>query len=176
MSKHVGDKLIDYAWGMLAPQEQASAEAHLRECQACRAELAQHRAITSKLAQTVPAMLPDAPPNVRGGWAQVAARVPHLRPRPSRAPNRQSLHGFAGAGLAIAAAVLLFVVMTTGALLGLGRPPLTVTAYSTRPSATPIASAMYTPERPAAVATPVVFLYTPPLQAPRPAAVTTARP
>ena len=175
MNKHLGDRLIDYAWGMLAPQEQASAEAHLRECNVCRAELAQHRAITNRLAATVPAMLLNVPQQVRGGWAQVAARVPHLRVV-LPASRQQGLHGFIRAGLAMAAAALLFVVMTTQALLGLGRPSLTVTAYTATQSATPIASATYTPERPATVATPVVFLYTPPMQAPRPAAITTARP
>ena len=50
MSKHLGDTLIDYAWGMLTPQEQAKADAHLRECAGCRAKLAQHQSLTGKLA------------------------------------------------------------------------------------------------------------------------------
>ncbi len=172
MSKHLGDKLIDYAWGMLTPQEQASVEVHLRECLACRAELAQHQAITHKLAAIVPAMLPDVSPGVRSGWAQVAARVPHLRAKGTSVPQKHGLPGFIGAGLAMATAALLFVVMTAEALLGLGRPSVTATAYSATQSATPVASATLTPERPAAIATPVVFLFTPA----RPATWTTARP
>jgi len=175
MNRHLGDKLIDYALGMLAPQEQAGAEAHLRACQACRAELAQHQAIQNKLAAIIPARLPDVPPGIRGGWAQVAARVPHLRAVRAPAPHKHGLPGFIGAGLAMTAAALLFVVITTEALLGLSRPSLTATAYSATQSTTPIASATCTPERPAPVATPLVLLYTPPVQAPRPA-ITTARP
>ncbi len=174
MDKHLGDKLIDYAWSMLTLQERAGVEEHLGECAACRAELAQHQAITGKLAVAVPAMLVSVPPRVRSGWSQVAARVPHLRGQ-TLATNRRGLPGFMGAGLAMATAALLLVVMTTQAWLGLGRPPLTATAYSATQSATPGASVTHTPERPTAIATPVVFLYRPPMQA-TPVALTTARP
>lgn len=175
MSKHLGDKLIDYAWGLLSAQEQAGADAHLRDCKACRVELARHRAITAMLAATVPASLPNVPSQIRSAWVQVAARVPHLRGI-SPTPKRRGSPGFVGAGLAITTAAILFVVMTTQALLGLGHPPLTATAFYATQSATPIASATHTPERPTAVATPVVVLYTLPMQAPRPPALTTARP
>jgi anti-sigma factor RsiW len=174
MGKHLGDKLIDYAWSMLTPQERAGVEEHLGECAACRAELAQHQAITGKLAVAVPAMLASVPPRVQGGWAQVAARVPRLR-RHSPAPQRRGLPGYMGAGLAMATAALLLIVMTTQAWLGLGRPSLTATAHSATQSATPGASATHTPERPTAIATPLVFLYRPPMHA-TPVALTTARP
>jgi anti-sigma factor RsiW len=172
MSKHLGDKLIDYAWGMLTPQEQARADAHLRECADCQQELAQHQSLVGKVSTTVPAMLPVVPSRVRSGWPAVAARLPHLR---TAAPKRQGLPGFIAAGLAMSTAAMILIAVVTQAWLV--HPPLTVTAPYPTFSATPIASATYTPERPTAVATPVGFLSAPPMQVPRPVAVmATARP
>jgi len=171
MSKHLGDKLIDYAWGMLAPQEQASLDVHLRECADCRQELAEHQSLVGKVSATIPAMLPTAPVSVRAGWAQVAARVPHLN---AHAARRHGLPGFIAVGLAMSTAVVILIMTITQAWLV--TPPLTMTALAATNSATPIASATYTPEHPTAVATPVVYLYAPPRQAPEPAPVTTSRP
>lgn len=172
MSKHLGDKLIDYAWGTLTPQDQAQADAHLRGCADCRAELAQHQALVAKVAETIPAVLPNMPSSVKSGWPAVAARLPHLRARVSK---RQGLAGFVTAGLAMStAAMLLIAVMTQAWLI---HSPITATAPYPTTFGTPVASATYTPERPTAVATPVVFLYPAPLQVRRPAPiVTTARP
>ena len=173
MNKHLGDKLIDYAWDMLTPEERAEADVHLRDCAACRLELAQHQSLVNKLASTVPAMMPVMPPRVREGWPAIAARLPQLRK--ATAPTRHSSPGFIAVGLAMSTAAVLIVAVTVQAWLGLGRPPLTATALYA--SATPIASATYTPERPTAIATPVSWMYAPPLEAPRPLPViATAKP
>jgi len=176
MSKHLGDKLIDYAWGMLTPQEIKSADAHLRECADCQAELARHQLVTGKLATTVPALLTASrvPSSVRKGWSAVAARVPQLR-KSTPATRRHGLPGFVFAGLAASTAVVILVAVMTQALLM--TPTLTATAPYPTALGTPVASATYTPEHPTAIATPVVFLYPTPMQAPRPVtAAATARP
>jgi len=173
MSKHLGDKLIDYAWGMLTPQEQASADAHLRECADCRQELTQHQSLVNKLAATIPAMLPAVPTSVRNGWADVAARVSPLRP--ASAPRRHGLPGLVAVGLALSSAAMILV--TVMAETWLYRPTLTATAFYATHSATPVASATYTPERSTPIATPVSWMYAVPMVAPRPLpAVATARP
>ncbi len=169
MNKHLSNELIDYAWGILTVQEKTNADAHLRECEACRVELLQHQALVQKLAATVPALLPAVPPSVRGGWADVAARIPQLR----SAPRRPGLPGFVAVGLAMSTAAMLLVAVMAQAWLY--QPPLTATAFAA--SSTPVASATYTPERPTAVATPVSWMYVTPLQAPRPLPVAiTAQP
>ena len=155
MNKHLGDELIDYAWGILTAQEQANADAHLRECEACRVELAQHQALAQKLAATVPALLPAVPSSVRSGWKEVAARIPQLR---------AGLPGFVAVGLAMSTAAMLLVAVMAQAWLY--QPPLTATAFAA--SSTPVASATYTPERPTPVATPVSWMYVAPLHVPRP--------
>jgi anti-sigma factor RsiW len=160
MSKHLDAKLIDYAWGMLTPQEQSQAEAHLRECADCRTELAQHQALVGKLAQTVPALAPTVPASVRKGWAEVAARIPQLR----TAPRRHGLPGFIAVGVALSTAAMLLVAVMAQAWLY--QPPLTATAFVS--SSTPVASATYTPERPTPVATPASWMSVAPLHAPRP--------
>jgi anti-sigma factor RsiW len=160
MNKHLGDELIDYAWGILTAQEQANADAHLRECGACRVELAQHQALAQKLAATVPALLPAVPSSVRSGWKDVAARIPQLR----TAPRRPGLPGFVAVGLAMSTAAMLLVAVMAQAWLY--QPPLTATAFAA--SSTPVASATYTPERPTPVATPVSWMYVAPLHVPRP--------
>lgn len=164
MSKHLGDKLIDYAWGTLTPQDQAQAEVHLRECAACRAELAQHQALVRKIATAVPTMLPAEPASVRSGWANVAARIPQLRPVST--PRRQGLPGLAAVGLAMSTAAVLLVAVITQ--VWLYQPPLMATALSATQSATPAASATYTPERCTPVATPMSWMYIAPPQPPLP--------
>ena len=171
MSKHLGDKLIDYAWGMLTPQDQSQAEAHLRECADCRTELERHQALVRKLARTVPTLAPPVPGNVRSGWADVVARVPRLCP--ASAPRRLGLPGFVAVGLAMSTAAMLLVAVMAQAWLY--QPPLTATAFVA--SSTPTASATYTPERPTPFATPASWMYSAPLQAPRPLPVAaTAKP
>ena len=173
MNKHLGNKLIDYAWDMLTPEERAEADVHLRDCAACRRELAQHQSLVNKLASTVPAMMPVMPPRVREGWPAIAARLPQLRK--VTAPTRRSSPGFIAVGLAMSTAAVLIIAVMVQAWIGLGRPPLTATALYA--SATPIASATYTPERPTSVATPVSWMYAPPQEAPRPLPViATAKP
>lgn len=174
MDKHLGDRLIDYAWGTLAEKERAQADAHLAGCAECRAELAAHQALVGRVATAIPAMLPTTPPpQVRAGWPAIAARVPYLRA--SASTTRHGLPGLAAVGLAMSVAVLLAVTVTVHAWLGLGRPPLTATAFY--PSSTPTASATYSPERPSPAATPVASLMrAAPIQAPRPLPAMTARP
>jgi len=174
MDKHLGDKLIDYAWGMMSAQERARADAHLAGCVECRTALAGHQALVSQVATAIPAMLPvTPPPHVRAGWPAIAARIPYLRP--SASTTRHGLPGLAAVGLAMSVAVLLAVTVTVHAWLGLGRPPLTATAFY--PSSTPTASVTYSPERPSPAATPVASLMqATPIQAPRPLPATTARP
>jgi len=175
MSKHLDEnKLIDYVWETLTAQEHAQADAHLRDCADCRAELARHQAFIGWLAATVPAMLPTVPPRVQTGWPAIAARIPRLRASPSA--TRRGSSGLVAVGLAMSAAVLLFVTVTVQAWLGLGRPSLTATAFYA--SATAVASATCTPEHPPVIATPIAgLLYAAPAQAPRPLPMAaTARP
>jgi hypothetical protein len=173
MSKHLGERLVDYAWDMLTPQEQTQAEAHLRECAECRDQLAQYQALTGQLARAVPAMLKHVPPRVKSGWADVAERVPQLRGRPLRPSKRHSLPGFVTAGLALSTALVILLAVTTQAWLI--HPSFTATAPYPTQFGTPVASATFTPERPTAAATPVSYLA--PMPAPRPAAIiTTVRP
>jgi anti-sigma factor RsiW len=160
MNKHLGDKLIDYAWGILTAQEQADADTHLRECEACRVELSQHQALAKKLAATVPALLLAVPASVSNGWADVAARSPQLR----TAPRRHGLPGFVAVGLAMSTAAVLLVAVMAQAWLY--QPPLTATAFVS--SSTPVASATYTPEHPTLVATPVSWMSVVPQHAPCP--------
>jgi anti-sigma factor RsiW len=173
MGKHLGDKLIDYAWGMMSAQERAQADAHLAGCAECRAELAGHQTLVSQMATTIPAMLPAAPPRVRAGWPAIAARISYLR---TSAPTaRHGSPGLAAVGVAVSVAVLLAVTVTLHAWLELGRPPLTATAFY--PSSTPTASVTYSPECPSPAATPVASLMqAAPIQAPRPLPAMTARP
>jgi len=173
MNKHLGDKLIDYAWGTLTPEERAEAESHLRACADCRTELEQHQALHNRVAATIPAMLPVVPPRVRDGWLAIAARLPQSRK--AITPTRRSSPGFIAVGLAMSTAAFLIVAVMVQAWFGLGRPPLTATALYA--SATPVASVTYTPERPTAVATPMSWMYATPLEAPRPLpVVATAKP
>jgi len=174
MSGHLGDKLIDYAWGTLAEQERAQADAHLTGCAECRAELAGHQALVGQVATAIPAMLPAAPPTrVRTGWPAIAARIPYLGA--STRTVRHGSPGLAAVGLAMSVAFLLAVTVTLQAWLGLGRPPMTATAFY--PSFTPTASVTYSPERPSPQATPVAsLLQAAPIQAPRPLPATTAKP
>jgi anti-sigma factor RsiW len=182
MSKHLGDKLIDYAWDTLTPQERAEVDAHLRDCADCRAELIRHQSLVSQVAAAVPAMLPDVPTHVSAGWLAVAARVPRLRA--AAATKRRGTPGLVAVGLAMSTAVLLFIAVTMQAWLGFGRPPMTVTASYATLSSTPMASATFTPEYTPTAATPVAFLYSDgwgtslrAMQAPRPQPVAaTARP
>lgn len=170
MSKHLGNKLIDYAWDTLTPQERAEADTHLCECADCRTELEQHQALTRKLARTVPTLAPPVPDSVRGGWADVAARVPQLRP--ASASRRHGLPGFVAVGLAMSAAATILVAVMAQAWLY--QPPLDVTAVVA--SSTPTASATCTPER-ATLATPVSWMYVARLPSPRPLPVAaTAKP
>jgi anti-sigma-K factor RskA len=68
-SSHPHDDLAIYALDALDPGEHAAIEAHLAECEACRAELDAHRDTLSRL------VVPDdePPPSV---WAGIAARLP----------------------------------------------------------------------------------------------------
>ncbi len=148
MNEHLGDKLIDYVWDTLTPYERAQAEDHLRDCAGCRAELARHQSLVNQVAAAVPAMLPATPSHVRNGWPEVAARLPGF------GATTSSHHGWPGLiaiGLALSTAMLIIAVIVTQAWLGLNHPPLMATVP--HPSATPIASATYTPEYPTAVAT-----------------------
>jgi len=174
MSKHLGDRLIDYAWESLTTQERAQADAHLQECADCRTELGRHQTLVSRVAATIPTMLPAVPSRVQAGWPAIAARIPRLRT--SSAATRRGSPGLVAVGLAVSIAILLAVTVTVQAWLELGRPPLTATAFYT--SSTPTASATHTPERPPVIATPVVsLLQAAPVQAPTPLAVAvTARP
>jgi anti-sigma factor RsiW len=184
MSKHLDEnKLIDYAWDTLTPQESAVADAHLRDCVDCRAKLTRHQSLVSRVAATIPAMLPDVPARVSAGWPAIVARIPRLRV--ARTSKRRGAPGFVAVGLAMSTAVLLFVAVAVQAWwFGFGRPPMTVTASYATLHATPIASATNTPERTPTVATPVGFLYSDgwdatlrAMQAPRPQpVVATARP
>jgi len=151
MIKHLGEnKLIDYAWETLTPQERGEAEAHLRDCADCRAGLAGHQSLVHRLA-TIPAAIPDAPPRVRAGWPQVMARLPHLRA--ASAPKRDGAPGFVGLGLAMSTAALLIVAVTAQAWLGLNQSRLPATALYA--SYTPTASVTYSPEYPTAISTPM---------------------
>jgi anti-sigma factor RsiW len=182
MSKHLGDRLVDYTWDTLTPRERVEVEAHLRECADCRAELAHHQSLVSRLGSAIPAMLPPVPPRVRAGWPAVAQRIPRLRP--AAASRRRGSAGLVAVGLAMSAAVLLFVAVTAQAWFGLRRPTLTATAVYTSLHATPIASVTTTPEATPTVVTPPRYLYSDgwgstlaAMQAPRPQPVVgTARP
>ena len=150
MIKHLDEnKLIDYAWEMLTPQERTEADAHLRDCADCRAGLAGHQSLVHRLAAAIPAMLPAASPRVRAGWPEVMARVPYLH----AASKRYGSPGLIGLGLAVSAAALLIVVVMAQAWLGLGQSHLTATALYA--SYTPTASVTYSPDRPMAISTPV---------------------
>ena len=174
MGRHLGDKLIDYAWGTLAEQERAQADAHLAACAECRAELAAHQALVGQVATAIPAMLPAAPPpHVRAGWPAIAAKIPYLGA--STRTARHGSPGLAAVGLAMSIAFLLAVTVTLQAWLELGRPPMTATAFY--PSSTPTASATYSPEHLSPQATPATSLVqAAPIHAPRPLPATTARP
>ena len=151
MAQHLNeDKLIDYAWETLTPQERAEADVHLRDCADCRTELAQHQALVQRLAATIPAALPAAPPRVRAGWPQVMARLPHLRA--ASAPRQHGAPGLVGLGLALSTAALLAIVVMAQAWLGLNPSRLTATALYA--SYTPTASVTHYPERPTALSTP----------------------
>lgn len=150
MSKHLGDRLIDYVWDTLAPQERAEVEAHLRDCAECRAELLPHQSLARRLAATIPTALPAAPPRVLSGWLEVMARLPHLRG--TSASKHYGAPGLIGLGLAMSAAALLIIVVMAQAWLGLSQSRLTATALYV--SFTPTASATLWPGYPTAMSTP----------------------
>jgi hypothetical protein len=102
------DRLAELDEGLLPDAETEAGEAHLRECLACREQLAAIRATRALLGA-----LPDEPMPAAGaarlaetlaGVAATASVVPMLTPRPSRWFNRPT-----GAGLAAAAVVAALV-------------------------------------------------------------------
>src|SRR5512147_2962479 len=70
-----------YALGALDAGETAALEAHLLTCEACRAELAEYRALSADLAAAVPPL--RSPAHLR---AQLRERLPSRRAAVSRSP------------------------------------------------------------------------------------------
>lgn len=116
MTKCYGSaKLAEYAVGALRGRAKARIESHLRECEACRAELAalEH---TGDLLESVP--LQEAPP---GTWEGIQARLAE----PRRAPSVPRRHRPAW-GLAMGAVALLMIVVGLFLLYPTGTQPTLV--------------------------------------------------
>ncbi len=107
-----------YALGTLHTEERARFEAHLRECDACRAELAE-LAPVARLAAAAPP-LPSPPPDLR---ARTLLAVAHAAGQPraasvrSATPERRSRFRLARLGVpaaALAAVLLALLIVRTG--------------------------------------------------------------
>ena len=72
MTAHLGPVLAVYATGDVSPGERARADEHLATCAACRAELADHRAVLERLAASPPPVPDVAWPRYR---AELRARL-----------------------------------------------------------------------------------------------------
>lgn len=106
----VREELGAYALGALEPRERGAVEAHLRECPACREEVARLAALPGLLAR-----LPD------GGEGDVPAAPPDLGERAMatiasrrRARRRRQRRWGAALGGVAAAAVLLVALVVAG--------------------------------------------------------------
>ena len=77
MTAHLGPVLAAYAAGDVSARERADVDEHLATCDACRAELADHRAVLARLAATPPATPEVAWPRYR---AELRARLPRRAP------------------------------------------------------------------------------------------------
>ncbi len=95
---HPIEPLVDYALGLLEPQEVVQLEAHLSSCQDCRAEVVRLRATLLSLTEELE---PVAPPS--GSWDRVRSRI--------HQPRRSVLPTWA---LPAVAAVLLMVTSALG--------------------------------------------------------------
>jgi len=114
---HVGGKLAEYAVGALRGRTKARVESHVRECEACRAELTALER-TSDLLNSV--KLLEAPP---GTWEGIQARLAQRRQAPSHARRRpRPVWGLAMGAVALLLIVVgLFLLYPTG-----GQPTLVV--------------------------------------------------
>jgi anti-sigma factor RsiW len=68
MTGHLGPVLAAYAAGDVSAEERARVDAHLATCAACRAEVADHRAVLERLAST-----DVAPPEI--AWPRYRAEL-----------------------------------------------------------------------------------------------------
>jgi anti-sigma factor RsiW len=102
------DRLAELDEGLLPDTEAGAAQAHLRDCLACREQLAAIRATRAVLgtlpAEPMPAAVAARLDETLAGVTGSTTVVPMLSPRPSRWFNRPS-----GAGLAAAAVVAALV-------------------------------------------------------------------
>lgn len=80
---HPDELLPDYLLGLLGPAEAAELEAHLAQCERCRAEL---RRLNEVMARWVDELPGEAPPEL---WPRIAARLPSAAPvsQPPSAPG-----------------------------------------------------------------------------------------
>jgi anti-sigma factor RsiW len=107
VSGHPGPELAAYASGDVGADERARIDAHLVDCAACRATVADFRGLLDELAATSPAMPDVAWPRYRAEVrARLAARRPSWRGRWLR-----PLPAAAAAAVAAAAVVIVYAVL-----------------------------------------------------------------
>ena len=106
MNEHriLREQLGAYALGALEPRERAEVDAHLRECPACREELARLAALPGLLSRLSPDDPPDPDPPADVGERALGAWSARHRAR------RRRRRAWGAAGLAAAAAAVLIVV------------------------------------------------------------------
>ena len=112
-----GDALVELARGGLEPERVQRVEAHLAECEACRADLAVIRAVESAPAAVPEGLQSRIREAVRGGAERSApvADAPGVRTR--RAPV---WHGWRPWALPVAAAAALALWLGAAELVGPG--------------------------------------------------------
>lgn len=120
------DRIDAYLDGTLEPRERAALEAHLEECERCRAETAGLRALLADAAGLPPSLEPG-----RDLWPEIRDEI--RRRRPGVAAARPGTRGrWTRRALLAAAAVALVVLSSTITLLlrerGGGPPPPVSTA------------------------------------------------
>ena len=108
MTRHPDAELSAYAAGNLAGDERARVERHLADCAACRAMVADFRALLDRLAATAPAPPEIAWPRYR---AELRARREAHAGRSWRARWLRPVPLAASTAVAAACAILLYVAV-----------------------------------------------------------------
>jgi|tagenome__1003787_1003787.scaffolds.fasta_scaffold20977423_2 anti-sigma-K factor RskA len=103
-----------YAADALPPEERENVERHLAICPACAQEVAEMRDALTRLAE---ATAEPPPPELRARVLAEVGRTRQLPPIPVRSDRRGRRRWWTGTPLQVAAAALLIVALTLGALL-----------------------------------------------------------
>lgn len=130
-----------YALGDLPAAERAALEGHLRECEECRAEVAELESVGRLLALADPARFDEPAPRPPAELGErVAAAIGGER-KTRRTRRQRHRFGFALAGATAAAAVILALVLFTGGE-GSGEDPAQHVEFGSLPGKVQISASL----------------------------------